>query len=98
MAAGPKSGEGGAMFVVASVGVLLVEALVVVLLLVGALLWLFFFLLRRPRPRRSGPDPTTRGRAEIRGFPRSPSRNRLVNPNGPRSEAAPVAKREKALK
>jgi uncharacterized membrane protein YqiK len=37
------------MFVMASVTVLLLEALVVVLLLVGALLWLFF-LLRQPRP------------------------------------------------
>ena len=53
----------------ASVIVLLVEALVLVLLLVGALLWLFF--LRQPRPRCSGPDLTTRGRAEVRGFPRS---------------------------
>ena len=47
------------MFVMASVTVLLLESLVVVLLLVGALLWLFF-LLRQPRPRYSGPDPTTR--------------------------------------
>ena len=55
------------MFVMASVIVLLVEAFVLILLLVGALLWLFF--LRRPRYRCSGPDPTTRGRAEVRGFP-----------------------------
>jgi hypothetical protein len=80
------------MFVVASMVVLLVEALVVVLLLVGALLRLSFFFLRQPRPRRSGQDPTTRGRAEVRRFPRSPSRNRLVKLNGPRSEAARVAK------
>lgn len=36
------------MFVMASLFVLFVEALVVVVLLVGALLWLFF--LRQPRP------------------------------------------------
>jgi hypothetical protein len=60
------------MFVMVSVIVLLVEALVVVLLLVGALLWLSFFLLRRPRPRHGGPDPTTCGWAEGRGFPRRP--------------------------
>ena len=63
------------MFVVASVVGLLVEALVVVVLLAGALLWLFFFfffLLRQPHPRCSGPDPTTRGRVEVREFPRSP--------------------------
>ena len=47
------------MFVMASVTVLLLEALMVVLLLVGALLWLFF-LLRQPCPRYSGPDPTPR--------------------------------------
>ena len=38
----------GTMFVMASLFVLFVEALVVVVLLVGALLWLFF--LRHPRP------------------------------------------------
>jgi flagellar biogenesis protein FliO len=54
------------MFVMASVIVLLVEALVVVLLLVGALLWLFF-LLRQRRPRYSGPDPTTRAGRRFSG-------------------------------
>jgi hypothetical protein len=60
------------MFVLASVIMLLVEALVLVLLLVGALHWFSFFFLRQPRPRCSGPDPTIRGRAEVRGFPRRP--------------------------
>jgi hypothetical protein len=36
------------MFVMASLFVLFVEALVVVVLLVGALLWLFFLLQPRP--------------------------------------------------